>query len=794
MRLFLTTCLLLLAKLAPAQSIGMWGSPPVRNFSPTDYRAGLANWSVAQDRRGVLYLANDKGILEYDGANWQLIGAQGANVRAVATDAKGRVWAGGGGTFGYLAPDSTGAARYVGLERQLPPDRQDVGEIWTVQCVGETVIFQADDFLYLYNNNKLTTIAAETFFSFGYAAGNEYFVQQNGTGLWRLAGDKLALVPGTNLFGDALIGQVLPHSDGKLLLVVQGLGLYLVDNAGARPFATEADDLLKDFRAYTATWLPAPGNQRWLAVGMLGTGLLVLDEAGKLVAILNRRNGLGDDYVLALCPDVQGGLWVGTYRGVDRVELAAPLARFNENFHNLRGTVNAVAQLGDDLYVATSFGLQKAVPRELTHAGARKRFYDAAFGLLRGGKTECWDLLPVDGDLLIGAFDGVKVLRNGTVSQLSDDLVPPNVRVMARSRLDPNRVFAGSAYNLRALYRTNGQWTDEGEIENFVEDITQLQEDQAGNLWVSTAKNGVFRLAFAQGQTYKFSLKPTVQAFGQAQGLPSPRQNGLFLLDGDIRVVAGHQVLHLGPDQGKLAPDPAFAGVKLPADQPLTAWLPDAKGNLRVFYGPMGQSRAALLKRDNQGSYTLHRQARIPDGLLDPGHLYLAPPHLWFADLAGLYRFTVPSGQDSLPPLPAPLIRRVWVPGSSPRLAHNPDLAKPLDLGQVAGPVRIEVAAPLFQGQAAPLYQFALGEDDAKWSDWSGQAWAEFLHVPAGEHVLRVRARDAYGQVTPVAQLTLLVGTAWYQRPLWYGLLGVALLAGGWWGTRKLMAKSTTVG
>ncbi len=793
MRLLLTTCLLLLAKLAAAQSIGMWGSPPVRNFAPTDYRAGLANWSIAQDQRGLLYLANDKGILTYDGATWQLVPALGATVRAVATDAKGRLWAGGGGTIGYLAPDSTGAARYVDLGRQLPPDQQDVGEIWTVQCVGEMVIFQADDFLYLYQGSKFTTIAAETFFSFGYVVDNEYFVQQNGSGLWRLAGDKLALVPGTGLFGDALISQVLPHSEGKLMLVVQGKGLYLLDDAGARPFATEADELLKDFRAFAATWLPAPGNQRWLAVGMLGTGLLVLDEAGKLVAMLNRRNGLGDDYVLALHPDAQGGLWVGTYRGVDRVDLAAPLTSFNEKFHNLRGTVNAVAHLGDDLYVATSFGLQKAVARELTHAGARQRFYYASFGLLRGGKTECWELLPVDGDVLIGAFDGVKVLRNGTVSQLSDDLVPPNVRVLARSRLDPNRVFAGSSYNLRALYRTNGQWADEGEVENFTEDIFQLQEDRAGNLWVSTAKNGVFRLSFAQGQTYKFSLKPTAQAFGQAQGLPTPRNNGLFLLDGDIRVVAGHQVLHLGAND-RLVPDPAFAGMQLRDDQPFTAWLPDAKGNLRVFYGPTGQSQAALLKRGDQGSYTLHRQARIPDGLLDPGHLYLTAPYLWFGDLAGLYRFTVPSGKDSLPPLPDPLIRRVGTPGPSPRLVHDPDLAQELDLGQVTGPLRIDVAAPLFQGQAAPMYQFALGGDDAPWSDWSPQPWAEFLHVPAGEHVVRVRARDAYGQVTPVAQLRLQVGQPWYQRPLWYGLLGVVLLAGAWWGAKKLVAKSTTVG
>ncbi len=791
MRILLAVCFLLLSQWSFAQSIGMWGSPPMRNFRPADYRAGLANWSTTQDRRGVLYFGNDKGILTYDGAHWQLVRAGGATIRAVATDPQGRVWAGGTATFGYLAPDSTGALSYVSLAHLIPVDHQPLGEIWTVQCLGNSVVFQSDNYLYLFDGKKLTSVAAESFFTFGYVAGGEYFVQQNGSGLWRLAGEKLALMPGTSALGSSLISQVLPLDNGRFLLAVQGLGLYQLDQSSAKPYPTQADAILQDFRVYAATWLPAPGGKRWLALGLLGIGVVILQEDGKIAQILNRRNGLVDDFILALWPDAQGGLWVGTYRGLSRVEVAAPLTSFNESLHNLRGTVNAVAKLKDDWYVATSFGLQKAVPRELTHTTAVERFYDAEFGLLRGGKTECWDLLPVDDDLLIGCFDGVKVLRDGVVSQLSEDMVPPNVHCLVRSRLDGNRVFAGSAFNLRALYRTNGQWADEGEIENLTEEIYQLQEDKAGNLWVSTVNQGVFRLTFGKGQKYEFSLKPDIMAVGKAKGLPVLANNGLFMVNGEIRVVAGPQVLKFNESDQRLVPDPAFAGI---GQTQLTALLTDSKGNLRVFYDQAGRSRAGLLKLEEDGQYTLHHQPRIPDGLLDPGHLNQAETQLWFGDLAGLYRFAIPTGKDSTVLLPAPIIRRVWITGKDSLLANDPDPAKPLSLGQGVTRLRFDFAAPLFNGSTPAVYQWALGGPAEPWSEWTTETWAAFQQLPPGDYVFRVRARDGYGHVTPITQVAVRVRSLWYDRAWVYALLGVALLVGAMVGYKKLIAKSITEG
>ena len=82
--LFISTFLLFTAK-SIAQRDNTWqqssiekGFLPIRNYSPREYNASPQNWAIVQDKRGVMYFGNNKGkgkgILEYDGVKWRLIG------------------------------------------------------------------------------------------------------------------------------------------------------------------------------------------------------------------------------------------------------------------------------------------------------------------------------------------------------------------------------------------------------------------------------------------------------------------------------------------------------------------------------------------------------------------------------------------------------------------------------------------------------------------------------------------------------------------------------------------------
>ena len=48
------------------------GTPFIRNFAKSDYRAGTQSWGVEQDLKGFIYFANNDGLLVYYGVQWEV--------------------------------------------------------------------------------------------------------------------------------------------------------------------------------------------------------------------------------------------------------------------------------------------------------------------------------------------------------------------------------------------------------------------------------------------------------------------------------------------------------------------------------------------------------------------------------------------------------------------------------------------------------------------------------------------------------------------------------------------------
>ena len=63
------------------------GTPFIRNFAKSDYRAGTQSWGEAQDLKGFIYFANNDGLLVYDGVQWDVYRMPNLSmVRSVYTD------------------------------------------------------------------------------------------------------------------------------------------------------------------------------------------------------------------------------------------------------------------------------------------------------------------------------------------------------------------------------------------------------------------------------------------------------------------------------------------------------------------------------------------------------------------------------------------------------------------------------------------------------------------------------------------------------------------------------------
>ena len=94
-------------------------SPIVRSYSVSDYNAGIQNWSIAQDDRGVMYIGNNKGLLEFDGNSWELHELPSRNiVRSVYIGKDGKIFVGSFEEFGYFERNSLDSLVYHSLKEQ----------------------------------------------------------------------------------------------------------------------------------------------------------------------------------------------------------------------------------------------------------------------------------------------------------------------------------------------------------------------------------------------------------------------------------------------------------------------------------------------------------------------------------------------------------------------------------------------------------------------------------------------------------------------------------------------------
>ena len=125
------------------------------HFPAPTYGHNPQNWAVVQDRRGLIYVANNDGILEYDGAAWRFIPTTtNSVVRSLATDAQGRVYAGAVGDFGYLEPDSTGVLQYHSLIDKIAVGDRVFQDVWGTHAARDGIYFQTNERLFRWDQIK----------------------------------------------------------------------------------------------------------------------------------------------------------------------------------------------------------------------------------------------------------------------------------------------------------------------------------------------------------------------------------------------------------------------------------------------------------------------------------------------------------------------------------------------------------------------------------------------------------------------------------------------------------------
>lgn len=480
------------------------GIPEIDHYNRRVYGGATQNWKISQSEKGLIYSANNDGILEFDGTAWRLL-PRATNVICRSVLAiNDRIYMGSYNEFGYYAYNNVNDYEYHSLS--ITPELASLGDVWNIIPYNESIIFQADKGLIIFRDDQvISVVPAKSRIPNAFLVNGLLLVYDEVKGLMELRQGNLFEIPGGEMFAGISIGAVLPLSDREMLIATITHGLFVWDMRSFRPWQSPAADYLKNANVFCGTTY----KDRGFAFGTIQSGVVVTDKTGNVLLVAGKDKGLHNNTVLGITVDSEGNIWTGLDNGIARIGYNSTVS-FLQGYYDL-GTGYAMEINGESYYFGTNQGLY-----HINHDKFISPIKDRDdFFRIPGTSGQVWSIFrDRDNKLLCGHNSGI-FLVDGMKADL---ITPPYVVGAWIFRYVPGRddlIIVGSYNGLLLLKKEGGRWVYKKRLQGFEESSRFMEWDIDNGLWITHGYRGIFKVYFNES----FDGIVKVQTFEKARGL-----------------------------------------------------------------------------------------------------------------------------------------------------------------------------------------------------------------------------------------------------------------------------------
>ncbi len=736
---------------------------PVKYYSGDFYNAHPQNWMIRQDNRGVLFIANQEGIIEFDGVSWKINRIPNRVVKSLDIDSHNTLFVGGENEFGFLDITSGGEFEYVSLSKNLENKWRNFGLIYQVLCTKDATWFRSRKAIFRYKDenvipwfNIASTNAEE--FRILFPWNNYLYGIRPSSGIIKIT-DKPNL--GIPFFNVALRSyKAIIEEKEDFLIGTRQDGLFKYSKAALSPFSTEADDYMKTNELCHAISL-SNGDY---ALGTTKGGLLILGNNGKTKAIYNRSSLLQEDDVKNVFEDRTGNIWLALGNGIFKIHYTAPVSIFDTH-SGLKGLNLSVTRYKGILYVGTSRGLFRSQTQEEKKPGA--------FLPVDGISVHCECLLPLEDMLLAGTSEGIYTLQNITKTSLLTNAIRL-CTVMIPLQRHPGLILVGTGEGLKALRNTNGKWTPDNQFKIATGAIRSLFEDKDGHIWLSTTTGGVMHLILNEkgeplsndSYTSKNNLPPgeiIVSSLNQCPAFCT--EEGLFRFD---------------KNRQRFYPDNLLGNEFCDRSRNIFRLVEGPTGNIWFHSGLINYHASFDTGRKTVKVENVSLE-QIPKTQIN--FIYDEGNHVWFAGSGCLAMYDLRQSNQSLPHHFNALIRNIssnkgtLIYGGNPGKKSSKKEAKPLELQYKDNDITFETAVPFFDDETRTMYQYFLEGYEHQWpNQWKKEPVKVYTNLDVGFYKFHVKAQNLYRMESTQDTFRFRILPPWYRT--WWAFL-IYLAAAG---------------
>ena len=711
--------------------------PPIKNYTPSEYQAENQNWSISQSLEKLIYVANSKGLLEFNGESWELYTTANESIIRSVMVLENRIYSGAYMDFGFWEKDVYGVLNYTSLVAQIDLELIQDEEFWSILGLDDWILFQSLNRIYIYNivDHSVETIDSKNKINKMYKVGNSIYFQRLNDGIYKIENGKDVLVTDNKVVKENLVVGIFPKED-KLLVQTRDDGIYIFNGTELKKWSYSASNLLSTVNVYNSIRLK---NQGFM-LGTISSGIIYLNTNGDLLYHIDKAKGLLNNTVLSLFEDFDNNIWLGLDNGISNFNLNSPFKEYSD-YEGGIGSVYTSAIYGGNIYLGSNQGLYY-----------RNLQSDDYFTLVKGTQGQVWCLKEFDQSLFCGHDSGTFIISGNIAKKISDyqgawDIEPTK---------DKNLLLQGNYDGLYILEKKNNSWNVRNKIKNFNNSSRHFVEMPENEIFINHEYQGIFKIKV--DNNYTVALDVSLDSTLKGDNSTVIKYNN-ELLYSSKKGIYKYEI-----SEKRFKKDTLLSTLYTPVDKYTTGKLiyNNKTNNLWGFsksdislIAPGGLSSTPNIKSIPLTSSTRKDLIGYENVLQLQDNTYL------FGNYSGYY--TV-----DLDKLPSTKIFDVNINNITNRNRADRQASNILDKNLEGNfksnenSIAISFYVPKYNKYLDTEYQYQLMGIYDKWSVWSQNSTEVFENLPHGDYIFNVRAKIGDRISENIASYSFNIARPWY--------------------------------
>ena len=745
------------------------GIPNITNYSKNVYEAGMQNWDMAQDKNGVMYFANNDGLLSFDGTYWKVYPLPNkTNVRSIAIGKDNKIYVGGQGEIGFFSPNEAGELEFTSLLPLISTQNQSFNDVWDIISYGNDVFFRSPTKMFQLTDKSINTFQAPSEWKFLGFSNNKLIAQdaKNGmlqfkNGMWMPFVDEKVMPP------NYLVTALFPFGKDTTIFTTIKSGLFIITDNKISKFTFAKENPLINQRVLTAI----PINNDWMVVATNLSGCYIISRKGEVIQNLSRKEGLQNNNIVSMLIDRNKNLWLGLDNGIDFIAYSNSIKHiYPEDLNEGAGYTSIVFK--NDLYIGTSNGLYK-IP---ISNNKDISFTHGNFEAIPASKGSTWGLSEVNGHLLLGHHEGAFLINGSTLVPLSNKA--GYWKFLPYSNVMPSSLVIAGTYKGIDLFDYNdGSFSFKSHLPNFNESSRYLTIDN-NTVWVAHTYRGIFKINISNLNA------PEVNLYTEKNGLPTTIKNHLYKIKNRIVVTTEKGIFEYNPKEDNFVESNFFKS--LLGQKNIRHLYEDPEGNIWFV------ENKSLGVIDFEGAsakiiYFPELHGRI---VTDFEHVYAYNQNnIFVGSEKGFYHINYEqykrnsyNVQVKISSVKAIGDKNTLIFGGyfgqvNETAGQQKDNIPEINHNQNS--LHFEYSSPSYERQSNVTYSYHLKGFEKSWSAWSKKAEKDYTYLPPGTYTFEVKAKSNLGSESAVSSYTFTVLPPWYRTGIAYViyvLLFVALM------------------